>query len=197
MFDKKKVYSVQNRSGGSVIYKIDDLNVRREFASGEVKNLTGEELERLLYTPGGANIINKYLLIHSKEALDALGLSVEPEYKLDKRGVADLLTKGSVDQLIDCINFAPEGVLELIKAVSVELPLNDLNKCQVIKDMMGYDVLFVVNTNKQIAAESGISETAAPAKKRRVAPKTTEEEAPKAAPKRKRRVANPEYSEAE
>lgn len=197
MINEKAIYSVKNRSASTVIYSIPEMNnLRREFRPGEIKSVTGSELIQLSYRPGGRRIIENYLLINNEEVLDGLNMEVEPEYKLDEAGVVKLLRDGSEDQLIDCLNFAPEGVKDLVKAVALAMPLNDLNKCKIIKDMLGYDVLFVRSTNEQIAKESGVEAAPAPAKKRRVASTSAATKQTTTTVKRKtRKVATPEYTE--
>ena len=197
MINEKAIYSVKNRSASTVIYSIPEMNnLRREFRPGEIKSVTGSELIQLSYRPGGRRIIENYLLINNEEVLDGLNMEVEPEYKLDEAGVVKLLKDGSEDQLIDCLNFAPEGVKDLVKAVALAMPLNDLNKCKIIKDMLGYDVLFVRSTNEQIAKESGAEAAPAPAKKRRVASTSSATNQTTTTAKRKtRKVATPEYTE--
>ena len=197
MINEKAIYSVKNRSASTVIYSIPEMNnLRREFRPGEIKSVTGSELIQLSYRPGGRRIIENYLLINNEEVLDGLNMEVEPEYKLDEAGVVKLLKDGSEDQLIDCLNFAPEGVKDLVKAVALAMPLNDLNKCKIIKDMLGYDVLFVRSTNEQIAKESGAEAAPAPAKKRRVASTSAAATKTTTTAKRKtRKVATPEYTE--
>lgn len=197
MINEKAIYSVKNRSASTVIYSIPEMNnLRREFRPGEIKSVTGSELIQLSYRPGGRRIIENYLLINNEEVLDGLNMEVEPEYKLDEAGVVKLLKDGSEDQLIDCLNFAPEGVKDLVKAVALAMPLNDLNKCKIIKDMLGYDVLFVRSTNEQIAKESGAEAAHAPAKKRRVASTSSAAKQTTTTAKRKtRKVATPEYTE--
>lgn len=197
MINEKAIYSVKNRSASTVIYSIPEMNnLRREFRPGEIKSVTGSELIQLSYRPGGRRIIENYLLINNEEVLDGLNMEVEPEYKLDEAGVVKLLKDGSEDQLIDCLNFAPEGVKDLVKAVALAMPLNDLNKCKIIKDMLGYDVLFVRSTNEQIAKESGAEAAPAPAKKRRVASTSAATKQTTTTAKRKtRKVATPEYTE--
>ena len=197
MINEKAIYSVKNRSASTVIYSIPEMNnLRREFRPGEIKSVTGSELIQLSYRPGGRRIIENYLLINNEEVLDGLNMEVEPEYKLDEAGVVKLLRDGSEDQLIDCLNFAPEGVKDLVKAVALAMPLNDLNKCKIIKDMLGYDVLFVRSTNEQIAKESGAEAAPAPAKKRRVASTSAASKQTTTTAKRKtRKVATPEYTE--
>ena len=197
MINEKAIYSVKNRSASTVIYSIPEMNnLRREFRPGEIKSVTGSELIQLSYRPGGRRIIENYLLINNEEVLDGLNMEVEPEYKLDEAGVVKLLKDGSEDQLIDCLNFAPEGVKDLVKAVALAMPLNDLNKCKIIKDMLGYDVLFVRSTNEQIAKESGAEAAPAPAKKRRVTSTSSAAKQTTTTAKRKtRKVATPEYTE--
>lgn len=197
MINEKAIYSVKNRSASTVIYSIPEMNnLRREFRPGEIKSVTGSELIQLSYRPGGRRIIENYLLINNEEVLDGLNMEIEPEYKLDEAGVVKLLKDGSEDQLIDCLNFAPEGVKDLVKAVALAMPLNDLNKCKIIKDMLGYDVLFVRSTNEQIAKESGAEAAPAPAKKRRVASTSSATKQTTTTAKRKtRKVATPEYTE--
>ena len=197
MINEKAIYSVKNRSASTVIYSIPEMNnLRREFRPGEIKSVTGSELIQLSYRPGGRRIIENYLLINNEEVLDGLNMEVEPEYKLDEAGVVKLLKDGSEDQLIDCLNFAPEGVKDLVKAVALAMPLNDLNKCKIIKDMLGYDVLFVRSTNEQIAKESGAEAAPAPAKRRRVASTSSATKQTTTTAKRKtRKVATPEYTE--
>ena len=197
MINEKAIYSVKNRSASTVIYSIPEMNnLRREFRPGEIKSVTGSELIQLSYRPGGRRIIENYLLINNEEVLDGLNMEVEPEYKLDEAGVVKLLKDGSEDQLIDCLNFAPEGVKDLVKAVALAMPLNDLNKCKIIKDMLGYDVLFVRSTNEQIAKESGAEAAPAPAKKRRVTSTSAAAKQTTTTAKRKtRKVATPEYTE--
>ena len=197
MINEKAIYSVKNRSASTVIYSIPEMNnLRREFRPGEIKSVTGSELIQLSYRPGGRRIIENYLLINNEEVLDGLNMEVEPEYKLDEAGVVKLLKDGSEDQLIDCLNFAPEGVKDLVKAVALAMPLNDLNKCKIIKDMLGYDVLFVRSTNEQIAKESGAEAAPASAKKRRVASTSAAAKQTTTTAKRKtRKVATPEYTE--
>lgn len=141
---------VKNRDSGCVGYTIPDLNLSRNFQSGEVKELTFEELFKLYQTPGGDYIINNYLVIYNEEALEEiLNTSVEPEYFYTEAEVVDLLKNGTLDEFEDCLNFAPEGVLDLIKDISVKLPLNDVAKRDLILKRLSYDVAGAIELAKQ------------------------------------------------
>ena len=89
---------------------------------------------------------------------------------------------GSLDAFLDCLDFAPEGVLQIIKDAAVELPLNDVQKRDAIKEKLGFDVSAAIANNK----ESANNEIVADKPGRRV--KETA-----AAPAPARRVDTPEY----
>lgn len=143
MSDIKKV-SVKNRSSSMVVYSVPEMGIRREFAPNEVKTVTMDELNALSYLPGGMNLIRKHLFIQDEAALEEMSVKVEPEYYLDEKGVIELLEKGSMDAFLDCLDFAPEGVLDLIKKHAVALPVNDTRKRDAIKEKMGFDVTMAI-----------------------------------------------------
>lgn len=149
MVNKDTKYTVTNRSGSTVCYSIPELNnLRRVFAAGETKNLSYEELEKLTYIPGGTTLIANYLLIKEEEAIEGLGIHAEPEYHLNQEQVIDLMVNGSLDAFLDCLDFAPEGVLQIIKDAAVNLPLNDVQKREAIKQKLNFDVAAAVANAK-------------------------------------------------
>lgn len=132
-------YNVKNRSAGVAVYKIPELGIRRSFAPGEVKKISAEELEKLTYRPGGMAILANFLQIQSVEGLKAIGLNPEPEYHMSEQDIIKLMTTGSLDEFLDCLDFAPPGVIDLIKKLSVSLPLSDINKRSALKEKTGFD----------------------------------------------------------
>ena len=52
---------VKNRSASVVVYTVPDLKVRRRFVPGEIKEIPQEELQQLLYQPGGEEILTSCL----------------------------------------------------------------------------------------------------------------------------------------
>lgn len=168
-----KMYNVTNRSGSTVCYNIPEMNdLRRVFAPGETKRLSYEELEKLTYRPGGLTLIANYLLIKEADVIENLGIHTEPEYHLSRDEVVKLMLTGSLDAFLDCLDFAPEGVLQIIKDAAVELPLNDVQKREAIKNKLGFDVSAAVS-NKEASTneiipdkpERRIKETTAPARR--------------------------------
>ena len=136
-----KIYNVKNRSSNTVIYRIPEDRIRRLFAPGETKKISHEELEKLTFQEGGAILIQKYLQIDDAIAAQEFnnGIPVEPEYNFSENDVKNLLVNGSLDSLLDALDYAPEGVIDLIKTMAVSLPLGDISKLNAIKAKTGFD----------------------------------------------------------
>ena len=162
--DKNQKIGVKNRSNSTVIYSVPDLNVRRQFSPGETKQLSVAELEALTYCPGGLNLIKSCLLIQDQGiANQIINYKIEPEYWLDEAGVKKLIVDGTLDEFLDCLDFAPEGVIELVKIISTRLPLNDVKKREALKAKTGYDLDRVLLNMRLVkeeeAAEGKVEET--------------------------------------
>lgn len=134
-----EMYNVKNRSAGVAVYKIPEMGIRRSFAPGEVKQISAEELEKLTYRPGGMAILTNFLQIQSMEGLQKVGINPQPEYHMSEQDIVKLMTTGSLDEFLDCLDFAPPGVIDLIKKMSVSLPLGDISKRKALKDKTGFD----------------------------------------------------------
>ena len=169
-----KIYKVKNRSAGVVIYKIPEDNIRREFMPGETKAIPMTELEKLSYQPGGQMMMNNFLQIQSVEAQRDLNIVVEQEYNYSEEDIVRIMNHGSLDEFLDMLDFAPQGVLDLIRQFAVSLPLNDIEKRRALKNKTGFDVnaaLTHVEEEKQEDAENGITKPNTP--QRRVKPATS------------------------
>ena len=150
---KDTLIKVLNRDNGSVIYSIPEMNgLRRVFQSGETKEVTFEELEKLSYIPGGMELLRDNLVIKdNQEAINLLLGHVEPEYSYTKQDIVKLLKEGSLDEFLDCLDFAPEGVIDLIKNLAVQLPLNDVEKREAILEKTGFNVTNAIRIKKEVA----------------------------------------------
>ena len=133
------MYKVKNRSAGVACYKIPDMGIRRSFAPGEIKEISAEELEKLTYRPGGMAILSNFLQIMEPEAIAKVGLKPQPEYHMSEQDIAKLMMNGSIDEFLDCLDFAPPGVIDLIKKLSVSLPMTDFQKVNALKAKTGFD----------------------------------------------------------
>ena len=140
--DKNTPIKVLNRDNGAVVYSIPEMNgLTRVFQAGETKEVTYEELQKLSYIPGGSELLRDSLVIldNSTTVEDLIG-HVEPEYYYTKDDIINLMKTGSLDAFLDCLDFAPEGVKDLIKTLAVDLPLNDVSKREAILDKLGFNV---------------------------------------------------------
>jgi hypothetical protein len=79
-------------------------------------------------------------IANDAEAIEDLGVPTEPEYYMTEEQVIDLMKNGSMDAWLDCLDFAPQGVMEMIKSLSVSVPLGDFNKRRALQEKTGFDV---------------------------------------------------------
>ena len=79
-----------------------------------------------------------------------------------------MLEKGSLDELKDCLDFAPEGTVELVKKVAVETELNDIRKRNAIQEATGFNINSAIEINKETSEErpeeTKVRRTSAPKK---------------------------------
>lgn len=172
MLDANKIIKVVNRDNGTVGYSVPDLgNLHRNFQPREEKNIPMEELRKLSYLPGGDTILRECLIIRDEEAIAELLGNVEPEYFYTEKDVKELLERGSIEQLMDCLDFAPMGVIDLVKSLAVKCEVNDIRKRNLIKERTGFDVSKAIEINHETAEDVQVEEKtrrAAPIKKEAV-----------------------------
>lgn len=176
MINQTDMYNVKNRSSSVVVYSIPESNLRRTFAPGESKRIPFSELEKLTYQPGGRELIANFLQIMEEEVTQDLNIHREPEYNMSEDQVRDLILNGSLDAFLDALDFAPIGVIDLIKSLSVSLPITDFQKRQALLKKTGFDVDKAIandKASKESNEPSSILEDVSPNKRRVV-----QEEAP-------------------
>lgn len=157
MISKDTIYSVRNRSASMVVYKIPEANIRREWQPGEVKRIPFGELEQLSYQAGGRELMANFLQVVEEEVTDRLGINREPEYNMNEQQIIDLILNGSLDAFLDALDFAPIGVIDLIKNFSVSLPITDMNKREALKRKTGFDVDKAIANEKADKANDNVS----------------------------------------
>lgn len=174
MITSDTMYNVKNRSSSVVVYRIPETNLRREFQPGETKKIPFGELEKLTYQPGGHALLEEFLQIVDEAVTNNLNVRREVEYDMSEVQIRDLLTRGSLDAFLDALDFAPMGVIDLIKTMSVSLPLEDYNKRKALLEKTGFDVdKAVANLQAEKAEEkAAATEAAAAPAERRVKPAT-------------------------
>lgn len=171
--DANKKYIVKNRSASFVVYNLPERNLRREFAPGETRRVDFDELEALSYQPGGRELMANFLQIDAEEATMALGIKREPEYNLTEEQIRDLILTGSYDAFLDCLDFAPVGVIDLVKQYAVALPMTDMNKAKALQDKTGFDVMTALQNMRREQEDEHTEAAATPVIERRVKTENT------------------------
>lgn len=135
----ERTVRIKNRSASQIIYTIPELGIRREFSPGETKIIAFDELEKLNWQAGGRELMMSFLQVTENKAIEDLNIPTEAEYHMSEEQIIDLLLNGDLDTYLDCLEFAPVGVIDLIKLYAVELPLTDTRKIEALKERTGFD----------------------------------------------------------
>lgn len=161
MLKKDTLVKVINRGNARVSYVIPDSNgLKRLWHAKEAKEIPMDELRKIMWTTGGAYILKNYLIIENEEAIKELfSEEPEPEYYYTEDEVKQLLLTGTNEQLLDCLDFAPEGVIETVKSLAVSLKLNDVSKREIIFNKTGFNVTNAININKESETAEEVEET--------------------------------------
>lgn len=167
MENTTKMCLVKNRSASRIVYRIPELGIRREFSPTETKRISFEELEKLSYQPGGLAMMTNFLQIQDAPAVNQLGICTEPEYHMSEQQIVELIKTGSLDAFLDCLDFAPVGVMDLVKKYAVSVPLADYEKRKALKEKTGFDVDAAL---KNIAAEQAEDAAKTTTTQRRIQP---------------------------
>lgn len=180
-----KTYLVTNRSASRLHYSVPEIGVKsRDFQPGESKKIKYDELLGLSYIPGGLELIRDYLKVEALEKQDedikTIVGKTEPEYNMDSKAVKDLIQTGTMDEWLDALDFAPEGVIDLIKTLSTELPLTDTQKMQAFKEKKKVDLASMIQIRQAELAEERAAQVDTTPTRRTAATEKTE-----AAPERR------------
>lgn len=141
MVTDKTIVDVRNLVDHKVVYKLPEDNIRREFQGFEVKKISAGELRKLNYTYGGRVLLTQFLNVGNDDLASEFGVDSDAiEYKWTESDVDRVLLEGSVDELLDALDFAPEGIIELIKDRAVFLKIPDMNKRKIISEKTGFDI---------------------------------------------------------
>ena len=141
----KQYVTVTNRNNGTTGYTLTN-GFRRQFAIGQSKDVD--------IADGGEYILQNYLVIEDQAALSYLNLHTEPEYFYTEKEIKELLLQGSLEQLEDCLNFAPEGVLDLIQSIAIDIKLPDVRKRDLIFKKTGFNISNALMVNQVLEGDN-------------------------------------------
>lgn len=172
-----EMIQVRNLTDHIVVIPDKEMHRRYSFQPEEVKNFDKDTLRRLNYLPGVTYLFRNCLSVRDEGLAKEFGVSsdtFEHEYKWTRADIDKCLTSGSLDELLDALDFAPEGIVDTIVQRAVELKVNDVSKRKAILEKTGKNVDSMINLSEQYNAAMGIEEKEETPRKRRSA-----EEAPK------------------
>lgn len=155
MLEDKEMVEVRNLVDHMVVYKIDELNRRVVFNPFETKKVQVDELRRLNYQHGGRILLHNYLCIKDQELRQEFG--VDPsmvEYDWTLRDVDAALTSRPMDELMDALEFGPDGIKELLIDRAVQLRIPDTNRRKAIQDITGVDINNMIQLKEQLEADN-------------------------------------------
>ena len=175
---KDTLIKVLNRNNGQSVYSIPEMNgLRRVYSAGEIKEVTFEQLQKLTYIPGGMKLLKDNLVIlNNAAAVKELLGQVEPEYSYTEQDIKKLMIQGTLDEFLDCLDFAPSGVIDIIKKLAVQLPLNDVSKREALLEKTGFNADSAIRLKKESETETDKIE--APVHQRRVQKPVVQQEVP-------------------
>ena len=156
-------------------YVVDLTGVRRIFPPHASFKVKAGELRELSYQLGGQEVLQNYIRVGNKALAQEFGVDVDntPEYNWGRKEVVDCLNNANIDVLLDALDFAPEGIKQLIEDVAVEIEVADTNKRKAISEKLGCDIDAMI-TNKHLAEkEDEPEEDKKPARRRTAAKKAT------------------------
>ena len=177
---------VRNRNNGETGYKVDN-GIIRSFERNEIKKVPFKELVELTYSNGGQALLNKYLVIENKDALEELNMKVEPEYFYTDKDIRKILFEGSYDEFADFLDFAPGGAIEIMKEIAVNEKVPDMNKRDMIFKRTGLNINTAIQINEMLDEDEEENKKEVK-KERRVKTEEVKAEAPV-----ERRTAAPKY----
>lgn len=147
-----KYVEVTNRNNGITGYTLSN-GLERTFNLRETKKIPLEELQEVEAIPGGEYLLRNYLMIKDQTALEYLNINPEPEYFYTEDEIQELLNNGTIEQLEDCLNFAPQGVIDLVKSFAVKLEIPDIRKRDLITKKTGFNISNAIMVNKALEEE--------------------------------------------
>jgi hypothetical protein len=149
MLNKTVLVNVTNISDARVGYDVPEIPASRRFNPGEMKQISVGELRALEFIEGGSVLIRNFLRVDNEDFLKELGVTVEPEYFWSRDDVVELLMNGSIEQVQDALDFAPQGIIDLIKEVAVTEQINDMSKREAIRKATGFNVTQAIELTRE------------------------------------------------
>lgn len=148
-----ELIDIQNLTDYQVGYIVPEVGTKRGFMPQQCRQIAAGELRAVYAAPGGESLFTDYLAIKDKELASEFNISTdafEHEYNWTQKEVDNVLLYGSLDKLKDALEYAPQGIVDLIidRAIAVKLP--DNNKLAAIKEFTGRDIASMIQLARSL-----------------------------------------------
>lgn len=134
---------VRNMVNHRVVYTIPEEHRRVVFEPFQERKIPASELRALNYTVGGSILLKNYLCIKSNDMRTEFNIpSDQIEYDWTRQDIQHVLLDNNspIEQLEDALDFAPQGIREMIVDYAVEWKIPDSNRRKVISKMMNVNI---------------------------------------------------------
>ena len=134
---------VRNMVDHKVVYVVPEVNRRVVFEPFQEKRVPAGELRALNYSVGGEVLLHNYLCVKSNDLRVEFNIpadQVEYDWTIDDihKVLEDLSVP--IEALEDALDFAPEGIREMIVDCAVKWKIPDSNRRKVISKMTGVNI---------------------------------------------------------
>ena len=147
--DDTKV-EVQNMTSGTLSYRLPS-GPYRFFSSNMRMTVTAGELRELATMQGGRVLLQSHLSVHNPELAREFGVDESTiEYTWTEEDIRRVLVEGDMDELLDALDFAPEGIVEELARKAVEWKIPDNNKIKAISEATNLDIASQIRNQEQI-----------------------------------------------
>lgn len=170
MSDKKMIL-VQNLTNDDVIYIDNDGGVERRiiFKPQQTQELPEDMIERMSYDIGGSRLLTDYLSVKDDEIRQRIGVPADQiEYDYTKEEVIANLKSNDLNVILDMLDFAPEGIIEMMVTEAVNLPITNRDVMKAISEKTGKNIEMMINNKEQYEKETKSDETQPEKSRRRV-----------------------------
>lgn len=167
---------VQNLTNNNITYIDDNGGLKRRFVFRAQQSIPMDKdiIDRMSYDTGGARLLKEFLSVKNEEVRESIGIPGDQiEYDWTSKDVIELLKNGEEDALKDALDFAPQGIIDMIVDEAVALPLSDRNKVEIITEMTGCNVESMISNklNYEKAMNATSEKIVEKPSKRRIAKK--------------------------
>lgn len=119
----------------------------RRLAPYASMTVTAEELRQSANLPGVIDLFRNYVRIGNKSLAEEFGVPGDAvEYNWTQKDVDYAITTADIDVLLDALDFAPQGIVEMIVDRAVTLEISDMTKRQAIFEKTGNDITKMIQT---------------------------------------------------